>query len=176
MSANKELAVALRPLDWRSDLRAIVMIGQAVFDYPFTDDEYLDRLRKWRCPAVGASVDGKLIAWLIAEREKEQTTLWAMAVENGFSRRRIGSKMLQWLKDDCAQAGSTLIRTTVRETSLGAQLFLKSGGLKAVKVLRKHFPQKEDGFVMECAVAPVFGQKARRAPLVVRIDDEGFVD
>jgi ribosomal protein S18 acetylase RimI-like enzyme len=152
MSAKNEVAVALRPLDIRTDLHRIVMIGQSVLDYPFTDEEYLQRLRKWRCPAVGAVVDGKLIAWLITEREKELTTLWAMAVANGHDRRKIGSRLLQWLKTDCAEAGSTLIRTSVRETNLAAQLFLKSGGLQAVKVLRKHFPQKEDGYVMDNGV------------------------
>lgn len=178
MSAKKSLAVTLRPLESRTDLQAVVLIGQTAFDYPWTEDEYREKLRPWRCPAVVAELDGKVVAWLIAERGRDTFELWSMAVNEQALRAGVGRQLLEWLKQSAAEAGAATIVLKVRERNLAGQKFFAACGFKAGKVLRNFYPQKEDAFVMECAVPGVERRAASpgTGPRIVRIDDDGFID
>lgn len=178
MSAKQTIAVTLRPLESRTDLQPVVVIGQTAFDYPWTEDEYRDQLRPWRCPAVVAEMDGKVVAWLIAERGRDSFELWSMAVSEKVLRAGIGRQLVEWLKQSAAEAGAATIVLKVRERNLSAQKFFAACGFKAVKVLRNFYPQKEDAFVMECAVPGVeqSAMSSGNRPRIVRIDDDGFID
>ncbi len=176
MSQRRKSAVTLRPLNVRTDVRSMVCIGQSVLDYPWTEDEYAEKARPWRSPAVVAELDGKVVGWLVGERLRDGIELCLMAVAPELIRTGIGAKMIEWLKQDAAENGNPLIVLKVREMNLSAQLFFKTCGFKAVKVLRNFFAQKEDAFVMECTVVCRETRRSRSATRIVRFDDDGFVD
>ena len=176
MSAKKSLAVILRPLDASTDFYRILCIGQTAFDFPFTEDEYQSQLRAWRCQAVVAEHDGKIVAWLIGERDRDSFDLWSMAVEPSALRAGVGRQLVDWCKQAAAEAGCSNITLKVRERNLSAQLFFAACDFKAVKVLTNFYPQKEDAFVMEWAVPGVERQPSRSATQIYRYDDDGFID
>lgn len=179
MSARTDAAAVLRPLDVRTDIRQLICLGQTAFDYPWTEQEYRDKVRQWRNPSLVAEVGGTMAGWLIAEWQRDHLQLWLTAVSSQFARRRIGTQLVRGLKSLAADNGCDRIVAHVRETNLVAQLFLRSCEFKAVQVLRAFYPQKEDAFVMECAVAAEAGTRTKSRssrPKIVRYDEDGFVD
>lgn len=177
MPAKEQVAVSLRPLNVRTDVRQVVCLGQTALEFPWTENEYVEKLRQWNCPAVVAEIDGKIVAWLIGQREPDHIQLCLMAVRADLTRGGIGRRLVEWLKVYAADNGYELVRLHVRETNLAAQLLLRACGFKAVQVLRQFYPQKQDAFVMECTVECKSERKrAASTPRVIRFDEDGFVD
>ena len=64
-------------------------------------------------------------------------------------RRCVGKQMLQKLVGKLSQQRRNRIVLEVRETNLAAQMFFRSGGFKAVSVLRDYYDDaSEDAYVM----------------------------
>jgi ribosomal-protein-alanine N-acetyltransferase len=98
-----------------------------------------------------AEADGRIVGFVVFQVHNaggsRRVVLRHLAVAPYWRRSGVGRAMLERLDEKLRAAGDR-IQATVEESNLAAQLFLRAGGYKAVRVLRGHFGGA-DGYLME---------------------------
>jgi ribosomal-protein-alanine N-acetyltransferase len=92
----------------------------------------------------------KVVGFMIYELHKNKLHILNFAVHPGYRRAGVGIQMVNKLVSKLSSHRRTRITLEVRETNLTAQLFFRSQGFKAVKVLRAYYEDSgEDAFQMQ---------------------------
>ena len=92
----------------------------------------------------------KVVGFMIYELHKSKLHILNFAVHPGCRRVGVGAQMVAKLISKLSSHRRTRITLAVRETNLGAQLFFRAQGFKAVRVLRSFYEDSgEDAFLME---------------------------
>lgn len=142
----------------RRDIFEVLEIEKQGFANPWSEDELLSCLRNRNCIAMVAEIGEKVVGYMIYELEKTRLNLIKLAVHSGYRRRGVGSDMILKLIGKLSGHRRPILSVTLRETNLGAQLFFKRLGLKAIRVVKNHFDDSgEDAYEM-CYALPEAGQ------------------
>lgn len=88
-------------------------------------------------------VDNVVGGFALYEIAKKSVELFYIMVDVKRRRTGIGTALVKCMVDRASHAGME-VKTIVRETALGAQLFFKSLGFVAYKVNRKFYPDTEE--------------------------------
>lgn len=147
---REPLALTIRDLQHR-DIRSAVIISRRSFDNPWKADDFVHVLSRPRRYGVVAIVGKhKIVGFFIGEALRYSCQILSMAVHPSWRRRRVGTYMLGWLQDSIIKTERCRIGVEIRETNLGAQLFLKACGLRATEVMREYYEDTgEDAFRFE---------------------------
>jgi ribosomal-protein-alanine N-acetyltransferase len=140
----------------RRDLPEVLEIEHAGNDYPWNEEAFLRCLRQRNCIGMVAEADGRVVGFMIYELHKSKLQVLNLAVHADFRRQGIGTQMVEKLKSKLSQQRRARIVLEIRETVLGAQLFLQSQGFRAVGVLRDYYEDSvEDAYLMQfrCPIA-----------------------
>src|SRR4029077_3038708 len=85
---------------------------------------------------------------------KSKLHILNFAVSPACRRSQVGAQMVAKLISKLSSHRRTRITLEVRETNLGAQLFFRAQGFRAVRVLRAYYEDSgEDAFLMEYRLA-----------------------
>ncbi len=96
---------------------------------------------------------------MIYELHKAKLHILNFAVHPTCRRGAIGNQMVAKLISKLSSHRRTRITLEVRETNLTAQLFFRTQGFKAVKVLRSFYEDSgEDAFLMQYRLAEDIGE------------------
>lgn len=145
----KDLRVHIR---WmiRGDMPEIVYIEEAGFEYPWSEEDFLQCLRQRNCIGMVAECDERVVGFMIYELHKSCLKILNFAVHPDFQRHGVGRAMTEKLANKLAHRRRTRVVLAVRETNLGAQLFFRSQGYRATSVKRNFYHDSpEDAYVME---------------------------
>ncbi|MFM7319105.1 MAG: GNAT family N-acetyltransferase [Isosphaeraceae bacterium] len=145
---NAQLQVHIR---WmiRRDMADVMAIESAQKSFPWSEDEFLKALRRRNCIGMVAEADDRVVGYIIYELNKYKLSIVNFAVHPDFQRRGVASQMAAKLIGKLSNQRRTKILTTVRETNLDVQLFLRSIGFKAIEIIRELFDDTgEDGYIM----------------------------
>lgn len=154
----------------RRDIPQVVEAERAIYDYAWTEDDFLRCLRQSNCIGMVAMHDDQIVGYMIYELYRNEIVILNFAVHAAFRRQGVGTQMIAKLMSKLAPGGRTRLRLEVREANLEAQLFFRAHGFKATHVLRGHFDDTgEDAYVMVYRVpegkregpAPVAGHLAQ---------------
>ena len=134
----------------RRDMPEVLAIEHASFEFPWCEEEFLRILRQRNCIGMVAEQGEKVVGFMIYELHKQKLHILNFAVHPGCRRRRIGSQTIAKLIGKLSGHRRTRITLEVRETNLPAQLFFRSQGFKAMRVLRAFYEDSgEDAFLMQ---------------------------
>ena len=137
----------------RRDMPEVLDIEQQSFEFSWTEEDFLCCLRQRNCIGMVAECDHRIVGFMIYELHKAKLHVLNFAVDPEFRRNGIGSQMIEKLVDKLSQQRRQEIVLEVRESNLGAQLFFKQMGFKAVLVIRSHYDDtEEDAYVMRFAL------------------------
>jgi [ribosomal protein S18]-alanine N-acetyltransferase len=134
----------------RRDMPEVLATEQASFEYAWSEEDFLRCLRQRNCIGMVAEQGEKVVGFMIYELHKNKLHILNFAVHPGYRRAGVGVQMVNKLVSKLSSHRRTRITLEVRETNLTAQLFFRSQGFKAVKVLRAYYEDSgEDAFQMQ---------------------------
>lgn len=134
----------------RRDMPEVLQIERESFEFSWTEEDFLRCLRQRNCIGMVAEQGEKVVGFMIYELHKSKLHILNFAVSPAYRRTGIGSQMVAKLISKLSSHRRTRITLEVRETNLPAQLFFRSQGFKAMRVLRSYYEDSgEDAFLMQ---------------------------
>jgi ribosomal-protein-alanine N-acetyltransferase len=133
----------------RRDMPEVLQTEQASFEFPWTEEDFLRCLRQRNCIGMVAEQGEKVVGFMIYELHKTKLHILNFAVHPAWRRLGVGGQMVSKLVSKLSSHRRTRITLEVRETNLVAQLFFRTQGFRAVRVLRTYYEDSgEDAFLM----------------------------
>jgi ribosomal-protein-alanine N-acetyltransferase len=135
----------------RRDMEEVMAIENHKLRDPWQEEDFLKCLRQRNCIGMVAETKDGLQSepyvrgFMVYCLEKNRLEVLNMAVHRNWKHRDIGTAMMDKLKSKLSSHRRTSIHWQVSETNLAGQLFLKSQGFRATKVIRDEY---EDLFYM----------------------------
>lgn len=161
MSANRTEKERVRVhIRWmiRRDMPEVLLTEQESFEFAWTEEDFLRCLRQRNCIGMVAEQGEKVVGFMIYELHKAKLHILNFAVHPQCRRAGVGAQMVAKLISKLSSHRRTRITLEVRETNLGAQLFFRSQGFRAVRVLRAFYEDSgEDAFLMQYRLADDVG-------------------
>lgn len=151
MTAPPRLSFAVRPVDLDRDLPGLLAVERSAFAQPWDRSDFRAWLRDPRYRGLVAFAGGSLHAAvgfaICGDLGQDGVEVSKVAVDSFYRRMGVGRALIaQVARAAATSAGGRLLHTTVRDDDLVAQLFFRSCGFKAVKVLRRVMPDKGDAW------------------------------
>src|ERR671938_643730 len=138
----------------RRDMPEVLQTEVDSFEYAWTEEDFLRCLRQRNCIGMVAEHGVKVVGFMIYELHKAKLHILNFAVHPLCRRCGVGAQMVAKLISKLSSHRRTRIPLEVRETNLPAQLFFRSQGFKAVRVLRAYYEDSgEDAFQMQYRLA-----------------------
>ncbi len=134
----------------KNDMPQVMAIERASFEVPWSEADFVRTLRTTNSIGQVCEVDRRVVGYMIYGFRPRELQLWNLAVaplarRQGLDTRvGVGTALVQKLIDKLGIAKPGYERRSrlvvdVRESNLAAQLFFKSCGLRAVKVIRNFY-------------------------------------
>jgi len=170
MQSDQKQEVRVR-IRWmiRRDMPEVLAIEAECFEFPWNEEDFIRCLRQRNCIGMVAELDDRVVGFMIYELQKKYIHVLNFAVSEHYRRSGVGSQMLAKLTANLAPQRRNRILLEVRETNLGAQLFFRENGFRAVSVLRSYYADTpEDAYVMQYRYRPE-RQNATAEPRITRL-------
>ncbi len=148
----------------RRDMPEVLQTEQESFEFSWTEEDFLRCLRQRNCIGMVAEQGDKVVGFMIYELHKAKLHILNFAVSPSCRRGGVGGQMVKKLISKLSNHRRTRITLAVRERNLPAQLFFRSQGFRAVRVLRAFYEDSgEDAFLMQYAFAGDHGEEPEDA-------------
>jgi len=139
----------------RRDMPEVLDIERNMFEFVWSEDDFIRCLRQRNCIGMCADLDDKLVGYMIYELHKRRLHLLNLAVHPDYTRQKIGTKMIEKLQNKLNSGKRERIMLELREKNLVGQLFFKSLGFLATGVLKDFYNDTtEDAYRMEYRLMP----------------------
>lgn len=148
-TATKEVCVHIR---WmiRRDMPEVLDIENHSFEFAWTEEDFIRCLRQRNCIGMVAEHDERVVGFMIYELHKNRLHILNFAVHPEFRRHGVASGMVRKLVGKLSPQRRNRILLEIRETNLGAQLFFREAGFRAISVLRDFYEDSpEDAYLMQ---------------------------
>lgn len=134
----------------RRDVPEVLAIETAVFEFPWSEDDFIRCLRQRNCIGVVIEHKDQVVGFMIYELHTSRLHLLNIAVVPALQRCGLGSLMAQKLASKLSATRRTRVMCEVRERNLAAQMFFKRQGYRAVSVLRDFYDDTaEDAYLFQ---------------------------
>jgi len=133
----------------RRDMREVLDIEQAAFEFSWSEEDFTRCLRQRNCIGMVAESGDAVVAFMIYELHRNRLHVLNFAVARPHRRLGIGTRMMEKLIGKLTPEHRTRIVLEVRETNLPAQLFFRSLQFRAISVLKDFYQDTtEDAYLM----------------------------
>ncbi len=134
----------------RRDMPEVLDIESQNFEFPWIDEDFVRCLRQRNCIGMVAEHEDRVVGFMIYELLKSRIHVLNFAVSPEYQRRGVGSQMVAKLIAKLSAQQRNRIVLEIRETNLGAQLFFRENGFRAVSILRGYYNDTpEDAYLMQ---------------------------
>ncbi len=134
----------------RRDMQEVLLTEQESFQVPWTEDDFLHCLRQRNCIGMVAECGDQVIGHVIYELHRNRLHILNLAIHPNSRRQHVGAQIMSKLIGKLSSHRRAKITLELRESNLIAQLFLKSLGFVAVKVVKNYYEDTgEDAYFME---------------------------
>lgn len=134
----------------RRDMDEVLAIENERFEFPWCENDFIRVLRQRNAIGLVVDYDEQAVAYVIYELHKRRLHILGIAVDSRFDRRGFGRMLIEKLVGKLNPDRRVRISAEVRETNLGAQLFFKACGFRAVSVVRGLYRDTdEDAYIMQ---------------------------
>ena len=149
----------------RRDMKEVLDIEQESFEFPWSEDDFIRCLRQRNCIGMVAEHEDRVAGFMIYELHKTRLHILNFAVAPEFRRMGVGKQMVLRLIDKLSQQRRNEILLDLRESNLDGQLFFRTQGFRAVKVVRCHYDDTaEDAYIMQFRLDRVADEMAPYIP------------
>ena len=132
------------------DMPEVLAIEDAVFQFPWSEEDFVRCLRQRNCIGMVAEVEERVVGYMIYELHKNRLHILNFGVHAGMQRQGVGRAMLDKLQSKLSTQRRNRIMLEVRETNLEAQLFFRAMGFRAVSVLKDFYEDTpEDAYLLQ---------------------------
>ena len=128
----------------RKDLPSVVDIEELCFEFPWTETEIIDMLRKPHVIGKVVEYQDGIGGFMFYTLHRTRLHVENIAVHPDYRRCGIGTAMVETLKSKLSPIKRTSLALDVRESNLDAQLFFRHNGFKAVKVIRDAYEDTDE--------------------------------
>ena len=133
----------------RRDLAEVVEIERLSFEQRWNEKVFLQVLRQRTCIGIVAEHNHRVVGFMIYELHKNMISILNFAVHPDYQNKRVGTQLINRVKDKLTQQRRREIILEVRETNLPAQVFFRKLDFRAVGVLDNYFEDVgEDAYIM----------------------------
>lgn len=115
----------------RRDMPEVLNIESRSFDYPWTEQDFLNCLRQRNCIAHVAEYEDQILGFVVYKLSKSKITILNLATHPEFRRRGVASRIIQKMKNKLCQQRRRNLDLHVSDDNLSMQLFLKQMGFLA---------------------------------------------
>jgi ribosomal-protein-alanine N-acetyltransferase len=131
-------------------LADVLRIERACFPAPWTESMFRQEVEeKWLSHSFVASLDGRVVGYIIAWFLRGEVHVLNVAVEAGYQRRGIARRLLSHVIELGEQAEHHLVTLEVRASNDPAKLLYVTMGFAPVGVRRRYYRDNdEDAIVM----------------------------
>ncbi len=148
----------------RRDMPEVLQTEQESFEFAWTEEDFLRCLRQRNCIGMVAEQGERVVGFMIYELHKAKLHILNFAVNPNCRRGAVGNQMVSKLISKLSSHRRTRITLEVRETNLAAQLFFRTQGFRAVKVLRAFYEDSgEDAFLLQYRLAEDVGDEVEES-------------
>lgn len=134
----------------RRDMPEVCAIEAASFEFPWSEEDFIRCLRQRNCIGMVAEHAEQIRGFMVYELHKNRLHILNFAVDPIYRRLKIGEQMIDKVKTKLLPQRRNRILLEVRETNLGAQLFWRSMGFRAISLLRDFYDDTpEDAYLMQ---------------------------
>ncbi len=149
----------------RRDMPEVLAIEEAAFEFPWSEDDFVRCLRQRNCIGMVAEHHERVVGFMIYELHKNRLHIMNFAVGDQVRRRGIGTQMVRKLVGKLSPQRRSRILLEIRETNLGAQLFFRDLGFRAISLLRDFYEDTtEDAYLMQYRYVPTAAQAGEERP------------
>lgn len=139
----------------RRDMPEVLTIETEVFEFPWTEEDFLCCLRQRNCIGMVAEHDDKVAGFMVYELNKAYIHLVNFAVAKNLHRHGVGRQMVDKLIGKLSEQRRCRITLEVRETNLPAQLFFRAMEFRAISTFKQFFADTpEDAYLMQYRYGP----------------------
>ena len=128
----------------RSDLSSVVAIEKDVFDYPWSQQEFLIALSQRNCIGMVAERNEEVVGYMVYELHKTRIELLNFAVRARSQRLGVGYALIEKLKSKLAYQRRNKISLELRERNLDGQLFFRQAGFLCTSILHGWYAVEEE--------------------------------
>lgn len=133
----------------RCDLEEILKIENASFQFPWSEQHFINYLSNRNVTALAALCNEQVVGYVVYEIREKCYYLDNMAINPQFLRRKVATKIINKLKDKLGRRRNS-IKLHVRESNLTAQIFFRNQGFIATEILSNMYDDcEEDAYLME---------------------------
>ena len=146
---GKDIPVQVR---WmvRRDFAQVLEIEQACFEFPWTEEEFLQCLHQPNCLGMVAEHEGHVVGFVVYETPKNRLLITNIATSPDFQRHGIARKIIQKLIVKMVYQKRQKIAIEIRETNLPALVCFRALGFRAATVHKNFYEnQSEDAYVLQ---------------------------
>jgi [ribosomal protein S18]-alanine N-acetyltransferase len=122
------------------DLPAVTAIERASFPEPWTEDDFRGVLRRRNGVGIVAEVGDAVVGYAVYEMHREYLKVLNLAVAPGWRRRGLGAGLADRIGGEVDGHRRAFADAWVSEANLGALLFFRARGWRAVGFDRDHWP------------------------------------
>lgn len=134
----------------RRDMNEVLQTEQESFHVPWTEDDFLHCLRRRNCIGMVAESGDQVVGHVIYELHRNRLHILNLAIHPHHRRHHVGAQIMSKLIGKLSSHRRAKITLELRESNLVAQLFLKSLGFVATKVVKHYYEDtNEDAYFME---------------------------
>jgi ribosomal-protein-alanine N-acetyltransferase len=134
----------------RRDMPEVLNIELESFEFSWSEEDFIRCLRQRNCIGMVAEYDNRVVGFMVYELQKTRIHVLNFAVASEYRRQGVGSQMVAKLIGKLSSQRRSRLLLEVRETNLGAQLFFRSNGFRAIDVLHSHYDDTpEDAYQMQ---------------------------
>lgn len=138
----------------RRDMPEVLDIEKATFAVPWSEDDFMARLRQRNAIGMVVQVDnsGPILGFMVYELHKSHMHVLNFAVHPDHLRRGIGRAMVKRLKDKLAQQRREAIELFIAEWNTTGQIFFRSQGFRWAGTFPDHYendPLHQDAYLMQ---------------------------
>lgn len=133
----------------KCDRPQMLAIENSSYEFPWSEDDFLRRLRQRNCIGMVAEtwVEGTgdtVVGFVIYELHKSRLHILNLAVHPDYRGLGVGRQIIEKLSKKLTTQRRDRLLLEVRDSNLGAQLFLRACGFRAVSILRDFYADTDD--------------------------------
>jgi ribosomal-protein-alanine N-acetyltransferase len=130
-----------------SDMPEVLAIEFENFEFPWLEEDFIRTLLQKNCIGMVAEHDGRVVGFMIYDLHKTRIHLLDFAVATEYQLHGIGRAMANKLICKLSSARRTSIVCEVRENNVDAQVFFRTMGFRATRVLKDFYEDSpEDAY------------------------------
>ena len=137
------------------DLPDVLEIEADIFVHPWSEQDFIDHLEDYESVTVVIEDESEIVGYLVLGLDGKEMEICSCVVAPSHQRQGLGTLMIRRLTTGLAAHRWERLFVRIPERNLGALLFFRRCGFRAVAILREYLGNGQDVYVMERTSQPV---------------------